>query len=185
MECDARQRAGGRMNFKPEDLIRAARPRGKRTAMQAGVAFVLALLTLLLKVFLPSQGGDRKPSGGTASTSGTRVGKTDDLSIVNAIKNQASGTIVEGSGRVIKVLPDDNDESRHQRFLIKLASGDVVKISHNIDVAKRLPIEVKDTVEFYGQFEWNDLGAAVHWTHRDLRGKHEDGWLKHRGKTYQ
>ncbi len=177
------------MNFRPEDLIRTARPRGKRTALQAGVAIALALLTLLLKVFLPSQGGDSKQSGGSTPTSGpragTRVGASDDLSIVSAIKNQLSGAIVEGSGTVIKILPDDNDESPHQRFLIKLASGDVVKISHNIDVAKRLPIEVKDTVEFRGQFEWNDLGAAVHWTHRDLRGKHEDGWLKHRGKVYQ
>lgn len=173
------------MNFRPDDLIRALRPRGKRTALQAGVAIALALLTLLLKIFLPSQGGERKPSGSTPSDAGARVGASDDLSIVNAIRNQASGTIVEGSGAVMKILPDDNDGSPHQRFLIKLASGDVVKISHNLDVAKRLPIEVKDTVEFHGQFEWNDLGAAVHWTHRDLRGKHEDGWLKHRGKIYQ
>lgn len=173
------------MSLRPEDLIRAVRPRGKRTAMQAGVAVALALLTLLLKVFLPSQSTERKPPGGTTPTSGTRVGVGDDLSIVNAIKNRASGTIVEGRGAVLKILPDDNDGSPHQRFLIKLASGDVVKISHNLDVAKRLPVEVKDTVEFHGQFEWNDLGAAVHWTHRDLRGKHEDGWLKHQGKTYQ
>lgn len=168
------------------------RPRGKRSAVQIAIGIALALLTLLVKVFLPSQGQGTHKSGGSSSGSptavpggATRGGVAGDLSIASAIKSRASGTIVEGSGTVIKILPDDNDENPHQRFLIKLDSGDVVKISHNIDVAKRVPIQERDTVEFHGQFEWNDLGAAVHWTHRDLRGKHEDGWLKHRGKTYQ
>jgi len=25
----------------------------------------------------------------------------------------------------------------------------------------------------------------VHWTHRDPQHKHEDGWIKHNGHTYQ
>ena len=40
-------------------------------------------------------------------------------------------------------------------------------------------------IEFYGEYEWNEKGGVVHWTHRDPRGNHESGWLKHKGSTYQ
>ncbi|MEK5794260.1 DUF3465 domain-containing protein, partial [Acinetobacter nosocomialis] len=42
-----------------------------------------------------------------------------------------------------------------------------------------------DTVEFNGEYEYNPKGGVIHWTHRDPRGTHENGWLKHNGQTYQ
>ena len=93
---------------------------------------------------------------------------------------------VQGDGVVVKVLPDDNKGSRHQKFIIELASGQRILIAHNIDLAPRIPVIAPgDTVEFSGEYEWNERGGVVHWTHHDPRGRHESGWLRAAGRTYQ
>ncbi|MGB5246659.1 MAG: DUF3465 domain-containing protein [Woeseia sp.] len=100
--------------------------------------------------------------------------------------NYRSGAQVSGTGTVERVLADDNDGSRHQRFILKLDSGKTLLIAHNIDLAPRIDsLQRGDVVQFYGQFEENERGGVVHWTHHDPQGHHEDGWLKHAGRTYQ
>lgn len=97
-----------------------------------------------------------------------------------------SGAQAQGSGVVIRILPDDNDGSRHQRFIIRLDSGRTLLIAHNIDLAPRISsLREGDTVAFNGVFEPNAKGGAIHWTHRDPQGHHEAGWLKHEGQIYQ
>jgi hypothetical protein len=84
------------------------------------------------------------------------------------------------------VLPDDNEGSRHQRFIVRLASGRTVLIAHNIDLAPRVEgLTAGDSVEFSGEFENNDKGGVVHWTHHDPDGRHVGGWIKHGGRVYQ
>ena len=103
-----------------------------------------------------------------------------------AFANRQSDIQIKGSGRVIKVLSDDLEGSRHQRFLLKLSSGQTLLISHNIDLAPRIGgLRTGDLVEFYGEYEWNPQGGVIHWTHHDPNGRHEGGWLKHNGNTYQ
>lgn len=103
-----------------------------------------------------------------------------------AYENQQSDVQVGGSGKVIKLLPDDNDGSRHQKFIIRLVSGQTLLIAHNIDLAPRISsIKEGDSLEFYGEYEWNSKGGLIHWTHNDPNGHHEDGWLKHKGRIYQ
>ena len=93
---------------------------------------------------------------------------------------------VQGQGVVLRVLADDNDGSRHQRFILRLDSGQTLLIAHNIDLAPRISsLSTGDLVEFFGEYEWNSKGGVVHWTHHDPRGTHVDGWLKHDGKTYK
>ncbi len=58
-------------------------------------------------------------------------------------------------------------------------------IAHNIDVAPRVPIETNQPITIYGQYEWNDRGGVVHWTHADSHGSHEGGWINFQGKKYQ
>ena len=85
-----------------------------------------------------------------------------------------------------RLLPDDNDGSRHQRFILQLASGQTLLVAHNIDVAGRIDsLRVGDRVEFSGEYEWNPKGGVIHWTHHDPRGRHEAGWIRHGGKTYR
>jgi hypothetical protein len=93
---------------------------------------------------------------------------------------------VQGQGVVIRLLKDDLEGGKHQRFILKLNSGQTLLIAHNIDIAPRINnLKIGDIVSFYGEYEWNNQGGIIHWTHRDPQGKHLHGWLKHKGKTYQ
>ena len=109
-----------------------------------------------------------------------------DSQLAAAFENQQSDLQIEGDGIVSKILPDDTNGSQHQRFILRLTNGQTLLIAHNIDLAPRIDnLNVGDTVEFYGEYEWNSKGGVVHWTHHDPSGRHEAGWLKHNDKTYQ
>ena len=106
--------------------------------------------------------------------------------LAEALANQASGLQVTGQGTVSRLLDDDHDGSRHQRFILRLDSGQTLLVAHNIDLAPRLDsLQVGDTVSFNGVYEWNGRGGVLHWTHHDPQGEHEPGWLRHRGRTYE
>ena len=107
-------------------------------------------------------------------------------SVQTAYSQQASRVQVEDSGRVAKVLADDNEGLRHQKFLVKTASGQTLLFAHNLDLAPRVDnIKVGDTIEFRGEYIYNEKGGVVHWTHRDPQHHHYDGWIKHDGVIYQ
>lgn len=109
-----------------------------------------------------------------------------DAIIEDAFVRHISGLQVAGQGRVVKVLRDDDNGSRHQRFIVQLDSGRTVLVAHNIDLAPRIDaLRTGDTIAFFGEYEWNPKGGVVHWTHRDPQGRHSAGWVKHEGQTYQ
>lgn len=114
------------------------------------------------------------------------ISVADDGPIGRAFKNRASNVQVEGTGIVTRLLADDLADSKHQRFIVRLASGQTLLIAHNIDIAPRVAdLQKGDTIDFYGEYVWNDLGGMIHWTHHDPQGKHVAGWIKHKGRTYQ
>lgn len=93
---------------------------------------------------------------------------------------------LQGTGRVARLLADDNDGSRHQRFILELPSGQTLLVAHNIDLAPRVEgLATGDEVELYGEYEWNAEGGVMHWTHHDPQGRHEGGWIRHAGRTYR
>ena len=103
-------------------------------------------------------------------------------------KNPSIKRQVLGCGTVIKVLKDDNEGSRHQKFLVKIDNypNITVLIAHNIDLAPRIEgIQAKNPIRFYGEYIYNDKGGVVHWTHRDPASRHQDGWLEYKGEQYQ
>ena len=109
-----------------------------------------------------------------------------DETNLNTYQAPQSGVQMGGEGVVVRVLADDNDGSRHQRFILRLASGQTLLIAHNIDIANRIEtLSRGDRVEFYGQYESNPEGGVIHWTHHDPDGNHVAGWLKHNGTVYQ
>ncbi len=112
--------------------------------------------------------------------------QANDQQLKQAYQNHQSDLQIQGSGTVSRVLPDDNIGSRHQKFILRLDSRQTLLVAHNIDLAPRIPnLKVGDVVQFYGEYEWNDKGGVIHWTHRDPGNRHVHGWLKHQGKTYE
>jgi hypothetical protein len=115
-------------------------------------------------------------------------GQADDAgdALSTAFERRASDLQVRAYGEVVRVLPDDNDGTRHQRFILRTSTGQTVLVAHNIDLAPRVRnLAAGDRVEFYGEYEWNDRGGVVHWTHHDPAGRHVDGWLEHDGRRYE
>lgn len=120
----------------------------------------------------------------SSDSSSTPTAKNDP--IARAFANRSSDVQVEGEGTVIKLLADDLNGSRHQRFIVELASGQTLLVSHNIDLAPRIDtLRVGDSVSFYGEYVWNEKGGVIHWTHHDPKGRHVSGWIKHNGKTFK
>ncbi|KDN28824.1 hypothetical protein VFDL14_22115 [Vibrio fortis] len=112
--------------------------------------------------------------------------QANDQQLKQAYQNHQSDMQIQGSGTVSRVLPDDNKGSRHQKFILRLDSRQTLLVAHNIDLAPRIPnLKVGDVVQFYGEYEWNDKGGVIHWTHRDPGNRHAHGWLKHQGKIYE
>jgi len=112
--------------------------------------------------------------------------KGGDQQIATAFARHQSNVQVESQGTVTRLLPDDMDGSRHQRFILRLAAGQTLLVAHNIDLAPRVAgLNVGDRVAFRGEYEWNNKGGVIHWTHRDPAGRHEGGWIKHNGNLYQ
>jgi hypothetical protein len=114
------------------------------------------------------------------------AGSDADAVLTRAFENRQSDVQVSGEGVVVKLLPDDNQGSRHQRFILRLASGQTLLVAHNIDLAPAITsLRVGDTVEFFGEYEWNPKGGVIHWTHHDPANHHVSGWLRHQGKAYR
>jgi len=150
------------------------------------VAVAFAVVYFAAKSGLLPQQQDAGTGSSTAKTTSATAKGADDQTLAAAFENHRSNVQVQGSGLVTKVLSDDNDGSRHQRFIIGLGAGHTVLVAHNIDLADRVDaLRAGDRIEFYGEYEWNAKGGVVHWTHRDPQHRHVDGWIKHNGRTYQ
>lgn len=142
----------------------------KRKLIQIAIAVILIALYAVSERF---------------SGPGSTPDSLENTQLHRVIASKKSDVQVTGQGEVIKLLPDDNKGSRHQRFLVKIDSGDVILIAHNIDLAPRIDALRKgDNIRFNGEYEWNNKGGVVHWTHKDPRSKHIHGWLEHNGKKY-
>jgi hypothetical protein len=96
----------------------------------------------------------------------------------------ADGDWVTTGGTVTRVLADDNDGSRHQRFIIRLSNQQTLLVAHNIDLADRIPLRAGDSISLRGRYETNNRGGVIHWTHHDPSGRARGGWIEYNGKRY-
>jgi hypothetical protein len=136
------------------------------------IALPACTLALLVWTYQPAS----RPSSPTSAHA---------VDIETGHQQRRSGITVEDSGRVERLLQDDRDGSHHQRFLIRLASGRTVLIAHNIDLAPRVPISPDDSVTVHGEYEYNEMGGVIHWTHHDPEGKRPGGWIRFNNREYR
>ena len=168
----------------------------KKTNMSIGAVIVLLIAAFFgLDLNTNNKGHNQQPAnsvGGEQNSQSNESSSSDQnqqkgLSLIQqAFDRRQSNVQVQSVGRVKAVLADDNEGSRHQKFILGLENGLTVLVAHNIDLAPRIKnIQKGDTVEFYGEYEYTEKGGVIHWTHHDPQNRHVGGWLKHEGEIYQ
>ena len=151
---------------------------GRKSALRI-ILLVLALAAAaLVREIWP-------PLPGPSPERTTPAAAAANRAVLEAYRQRQSNLWVEVTGVVERVLPDDRAGSRHQRFILGLDDGQTLLVSHNIDVAARAPVARGDSVELRGEYEWNEQGGVVHWTHHDPEGRTPGGWIRTGGRTYR
>lgn len=74
--------------------------------------------------------------------------------------------------------------SEHEEFTAQTDCGPVDVID-NVGIAPRVPVQPGERIEVRGEMV-HDRGRppVVHWTHRDPGGRHQDGFIRLRGRMY-
>lgn len=116
--------------------------------------------------------------------------ESQTLTAFEAYQAKKSDVFIEDQGTVTKLLPDDNKGARHQKFLVKIATGQTLLFAHNIDLAPRVEnITVGDPIIFRGEYVYNPKGGVIHWTHHDPKmdpkNQMAGGWIKHQNQEYK
>lgn len=140
---------------------------------QALLLIAIVLVASVVRDYLGRSGHGDAPQPTTGTT------------VEEAAARRQSEVMLSAEGVVQRTLADDNEGSRHQRFILALPSGHTVLVAHNIDLAARVPLDSGDRVRIRGQYEWNERGGVLHWTHHDPDNRHEGGWIEHRGQRYE
>lgn len=112
------------------------------------------------------------------------IGVQKEGTAEDAFRNHRSGVIVTAEGSVVRLLAEESERSRLQRFTLRLTSGQILLVAHNIDLSGRVPVQQNALVKLHGQYEWSDNGGTVHWTNRDPQKKQVAGWIEIGGRRY-
>jgi len=148
---------------------------------------IVLLIVAYFGLDLSGHKKNQSPSSNSVTQNTESTLSNDGVDTVEAAyEHRQSKVQVQGSGRVKAILREDNDGTRHQKFILVLKNGLSILVAHNIDLAPKIDnLHKGDIVEFNGEYEYNEKGGVLHWTHHDPQNRHENGWLKHDGRIYQ
>ncbi len=124
-------------------------------------------------------------AGALAACSATQ--SPDDGAVCTAFGGGQSRVEVVADGTVTRVLGVQQGRvSPHEGFLLRLASGCsiVVRVEANTDFTGPIPLSTGERVVVKGEYEYYPRGGVIHWTHRDPRGRHDNGYIEAGGRTY-
>ncbi len=111
----------------------------------------------------------------------------NDAAVCSAFSQMHSGVEVTADGRVVHVFGTSVGPSGpHEGFLLSLRSGCalVVRVETNVAFTGPIPLHTGDTVVARGEYEYDPSGGVIHFTHRELRGRHAGGYVETGGRFY-
>ncbi|WP_151809904.1 DUF3465 domain-containing protein [Acinetobacter sp. TUM15363] len=148
---------------------------------------IVLLIAAYFGLDLSGHKKNQSPSSSPATQHTETTFSNDGIDTIKAAYDRRQSNVqVHGSGRVKAILREDNDGTKHQKFILVLKNGLSILVAHNIDLAPKIDdLHKGDIVEFKGEYEYNEKGGVLHWTHHDPQNRHENGWLKHNGHIYQ
>lgn len=145
----------------------------------------VAILLLVAAIAAIAQSITSREPGGTNPVSSGREPSSPLTEVAAAFAQRRSNVELTCAGRIERLLPDDDDGSAHQRFIVNVAAEQTVLVAHNLELAPRIPLALGDSVTVRGVYEWNEKGGVLHWTHDDPQGRRDGGWILHEGETYR
>ena len=163
-------------------------PYDRRRALTVLLLVVLAAAGLRVVLDRGSHSGDVPPRAAPPAPTIPAPPRQATISgndaLLAAARARRSDVEVLAGGRVIRLLADDREGSRHQRFLVRVGDTLTILVAYNLDLGSRLPVAAGDSVTLRGEYVWNDRGGLIHWLHRDPANRHEPGWVELRGRRY-
>lgn len=101
---------------------------------------IVLLIAAYLGLDLSGHKNNSTPSSSIPANQRTETTFSNDGvdTIKAAYERRESNVQVQGSGRVKAILKEDNDGSRHQKFILILKNGLSILVAHNIDLAPKI-----------------------------------------------
>lgn len=106
------------------------------------------------------------------------------MTVHDAYRYHQTGMMAEVTGTVARLLADDKDDPRNQKFIIRLTNGQSLLVLHDRVAAKPVPVKVNDTVLVRGEYQWTETGGTLRFTQRDYSARRRHGWIEHQGQRY-
>jgi Protein of unknown function (DUF3465) len=104
--------------------------------------------------------------------------------IEDAYRYRQTGFMAEVDGTVARILMDDQEDQRNQKFTIRLTNGQMLLVIHDQEAAGRVPVSVGDRVLVRGEYVWTETGGTLRYTQHDYSPRRLHGWIDHNGERY-
>jgi hypothetical protein len=114
--------------------------------------------------------------------------QTGDAAVCAAYTSQTQKQEVVADGTVTRLLGTRRGPSgTHEGFLLKLSTGCdlTLRVETNTDLTGPVPLQRGEHAVVKGEYVYYALGGVLHWTHHDPRFRHEAGYVRAGGETYQ
>jgi hypothetical protein len=111
----------------------------------------------------------------------------DDGVVCRAYAHGQSRVEVIADGNVVRLLGTHVGPSGpHEGFLLRLRRGCAltVRVESSIDFTGPIPLRAGDAVVVKGEYEYDAFGGVIHFTHRELYGRHAGGYVELHGTYY-
>lgn len=121
---------------------------------------------------------------GFASKGGAAIPEGQQEIIAAQERGKGLNFVEVQDAEVIRILPDDTQGRRHQKWMVQLANGSNLLAVYNSDMSERIPLKEGDVVSMGGQYIWDRGGGLIHWLHEDPRNRRPDGYVELNGVRY-